>query len=109
MSKPPKPARLLFFCERKTAFDLKYLPSIYPFALHPIPLATTPFFLPAPNAAVAVRSSSLPFLLTSLPSYSYPPAPLCLPTEGGISVIGFVCIQCAGFEGAQMVMIGVVL
>lgn len=45
MSKPPKPARSLFFCERKMTFDLKYLPSIYAFALHPIPLVTTPFFL----------------------------------------------------------------
>lgn len=52
---------------------------------------------------------SLPFHLTSLPSSSFPPALLCLLTKNGISVIGFVCTQCSGFEGAHMVIIGVLL
>lgn len=110
MSKPPNPARLLFSARERRLLTWSIChPSIHlPFI--PFLWLSHPFS-PAPNAAITALSSlPLPFLLTNLSSLSCPPAPLCLyPTKGGISVIGFVCTRCAGFEGAQMVVIGVVL
>lgn len=47
------------------------------------------------------------FLLTSVScSYSPTVSPF---SRNGKRVIGFVCTRCAGFEGAQMVVIGVLL
>lgn len=108
----PKPILVAFFflCVRKMAFDLKYLPPIYLSVLYPILLVTAHPFPPPPFKiqpsqwfSVSDTNSNQYFLT------SHSPSPLCLLSNCGLSVICFVCTICAGFEGSQMVVIGVVL